>query len=186
MRALAEIRADILALESENEGLLDDLLAREPRAAYGKLRVYADTSVIGGCEDDEFREPSRRLFADFREGRAALVVSELTQRELARAPRQVQDVLRDISADDTETLRISAEAKELADAYLAAGALNPLHRSDALHIALATLAGVDVLASWNFKHMVNWRRISVYNEVNRRLGYPALDIRTPEELTDED
>ena len=157
MRALAEIRADILALESETGGLLDDLLAREPRAAYGKLRVYADTSVIGGCEDDEFREPSRRLFADFREARAALVVSELTQRELSRAPRQVQNVLRDISADDIETLRISAEAEELADAYLAAGALDPLHRSDALHIALATLAGVDVLASWNFKHMVNWR-----------------------------
>ena len=54
MRALAEIRADILALESETEGLLDDLLAREPRAAYGKLRVYADTSVI----DEEIKDLS--------------------------------------------------------------------------------------------------------------------------------
>ena len=68
MRPLAEIRADVLALERKTEGLLDELLVREPRAAYGRLRVYADTSVIGGCEDEEFRDASRRLFGRFRKG----------------------------------------------------------------------------------------------------------------------
>ena len=36
--------------------------------------------------------------------------------------------------------------------------------------------------SRNFRHMVNWRRIRAYNEVNRQMGYPAIDIRTPEEI----
>ncbi len=53
-------------------------------------------------------------------------------------------------------------------------------------IAAATVASVDVLASWNFRHMVNFRRIRQYNEVNRRMGYPPLDIRTPEELGNDD
>ncbi len=53
--------------------------------------------------------------------------------------------------------------------------------NDALHIALATLAKADVLVSWNFRHMVNWRRIRACNEVNRKNGYHAIDIRTPEE-----
>ena len=54
--------------------------------------------------------------------------------------------------------------------------------SDCRHIALATLARVDVLASWNFKHIVNIQRIHGYNSVNLRLGYPLLEIRSPKDL----
>ena len=57
--------------------------------------------------------------------------------------------------------------------------------ADALHIAVATVAGVDVLVSWNFKHIVNFRRIRAYNEVNRGMGYGILDIRTPREISDD-
>ena len=52
-------------------------------------------------------------------------------------------------------------------------------RTDAQHIAVATVADVDVLASWNFRHMVNLTRIRQYSEVNRRMGYPGVDIRSP-------
>lgn len=52
-------------------------------------------------------------------------------------------------------------------------------RADAQHIAIATVARVDVLVSWNFKHIVNLERIHGYNSVNVRLGYPMLEIRTP-------
>ena len=56
----------------------------------------------------------------------------------------------------------------------------------AQHIAIATVARVDVLVSWNFKHIVNLRRIHGYNSVNLRRGYPTLEIRAPREvLSDE-
>ncbi|MGH8591782.1 MAG: hypothetical protein ACREXX_21440 [Gammaproteobacteria bacterium] len=55
-------------------------------------------------------------------------------------------------------------------------------RADAQHIALATVARVDVLVSWNFKHMVNLKRIHAYNSVNLKMGYPLLEIRTPREV----
>ena len=55
-------------------------------------------------------------------------------------------------------------------------------RADALHIALATVAKVDVLVSWNFRHIVNLTRIHAYNAVNLKKGYPLLEIRTPREV----
>lgn len=47
-----------------------------------RARIYTDTSVLGGCEDDEFREPSRRLLDTFERGELTLILSELTIREL--------------------------------------------------------------------------------------------------------
>ena len=55
-------------------------------------------------------------------------------------------------------------------------------RFDAQHIAIATVAAVDVLVSWNFKHIVNLQRIRGYNAVNISEGYPPVEIRTPQEL----
>jgi len=62
------------------------------------------------------------------------------------------------------------------------GAISARMRVDALHIALATVARVDVLVSWNFKHIVNLKRIHAYNAVNLKHGYPLLEIRTPREV----
>ena len=47
---------------------------------------------------------------------------------------------------------------------------------------MATLAKVDVLVSWNFKHMVNLSRIQGFNGVNLLSGYAALEIRSPKEV----
>ncbi len=184
MRTLEEIRADILALERASYGLLDDIsMVREPRAAYvTKPRIYVDTSVIGGCEDDEFREESRRLFELFRRGDATLVISKVTLRELETAPSRVRDIPIQVAEARLETLAESPEAQRLADAYIASGAIGPAHYTDALHVAIASLGRVDVIASWNFRHMVSWNRIQAYNRVNRDLGYPAIDIRTPAEI----
>ncbi len=74
------------------------------------------------------------------------------------------------------------EAEELAIVYIRDGAIGRKMMADALHIALASVARVDVLVSWNFKHIVNLRRIHAYNAVNLKMGYPLLEIRTPREV----
>ncbi len=147
-----------------------------------KPRIYTDTSVMGGCEDDEFREPSRRLLEAFVGGDLTLVLSELTLRELEAAPEGVRMVLGRVPQAQIELLSLSSEAEELAAAYLEDGAIGARMRADALHIALATVARVDVLVSWNFKHIVNLKRIHAYNAVNLKKGYPLLEIRTPREV----
>ena len=183
MRSLEEIRGDIVALECETEGLLGTLVAESRgRYAVGALRIYADTSVFGGCEDDEFRTPSRRLFEQFRAGAATLLLSEVTVGELRNAPEAVRAIVDQIPEERIERLPISPDAEKLAAAYLESGALAPSSEVDAPHIAIASLAEVDCLASWNFRHMVNLIRIRSYNAVNRRLGYPSIDIRTPREI----
>ncbi len=147
-----------------------------------KPRVYADTSVLGGCEDAEFCDSSLRLLQAFVRGDLTLVLLELTLRELDTAPEAVRKVVAKIPEPHIEALGLSFEAQELAAAYIAEDAAGPSMRVDALHIALATVARVDVLVRWNFKHIVNLRRIHAYNAVNLKRGYPLLEIRTPREV----
>ena len=205
MRTLDEIRAEITAVERESEGLLGELLpgvrstvaapaawgigglaVREPPPRAAKLRVYIDTSVIGGCLDEEFRGPSRRLIERCARGEITLVISEVTSRELARAPQAVRDILTSIDPGHLEEIEITREVENLANRYIEAGALTEKSLQDAEHIAAATVAGVSVLSSWNFRHMVNFWRIQRYSEENLQWGYVPLDIRSPRELENEE
>ena len=147
-----------------------------------KSRIYTDTSVLGGCEDEEFAEHSIRLMRDFVLGRRVLVLSSLTLQELVAAPAEVRNRLVDVPEEHIETLQLGAAAKGLAESYIAAGVLTDKMRADAQDIAIATVGRVDVLVSWNFKHIVNLPRIQGYNSVNLRMGFPMIEIRTPREV----
>ena len=125
---------------------------------------------------------SAQLFDRFREGLDTLVLSDLTLAELEGAPPQVREVLQAVSEDVIEEVTFDAAASELAQEYLAAGVIGAAHLEDARHIATATVQRVDVLVSWNFKHIVNLDRIRGYNSVNLRLGYALLEIRSPQEV----
>jgi hypothetical protein len=111
-----------------------------------------------------------------------LVISDLTLAELAGAPVEVREVLQAVPVEALEEVAFDADAAELAHAYLAAGVIGAAHLEDARHIATATVQRVDTLVSWNFKHIVNLDRIRGYNSVNLRLGYPLLEIRSPQEV----
>ena len=118
----------------------------------------------------------------FIKGEHVLVLSDLTVQELSAAPKGVRGRLAEVPEEHIEALQLDGEARELADAYISAGVINATMRADAQHIAMATLARVDVLVSWNFKHIVNLHRIQGYNSVNLRRGCPTLEIRSPREV----
>ncbi len=147
-----------------------------------KLHVYVDTSVIGGCEDDEFAVASRKLWSTFLAGEHVLLISTLTLQEIEGAPADVRRHLQDVPPAHQVQVRLDPEASELADAYVAHGVVGPGSLADALHVALATVNGADVLVSWNFKHIVNLGRIRLFNAVNLEQGYGLIEIRTPEEV----
>ncbi len=152
-----------------------------------RRRIYTDTSVIGGCLDPEFSVYSNRLFDRFHAGLDILVLSDLTLAELEAAPVEVRALLQALPEGLLEEVRFDAPAAELALEYHAARVIGEVHVADARHIATASVLRVDVLVSWNFKHIVNLDRIRGYNSVNLRLGYPLLEIRSPREiLRDED
>ena len=151
-----------------------------------KIRVYVDTSVFGGALDEEFAEPSRRFFHRVEKGEFVVVLSTHTLDELAPAPIQVLEVLRHLPEQCVETISASDEAELLANAYIQAGAFGKASRMDALHVASATVAGADLILSWNFKHIVCYDRIQLFNGVNILQGYRAVDIRSPLEMCDDD
>lgn len=151
-----------------------------------KLSIYVDTSVVGGCEDEEFLTVSRRLWSRFRAGEYTLVVSDLTMQELETAPANVRRHLEDIPGGQQIQVILTEEAEALAAAYVAHGVVGPGSLADALHVALATVSGVDVLVSWNFKHIVNLDRIRLFNAVNLEQGYGLIEIRTPREVLHEE
>ena len=145
-------------------------------------RIYIDTSVVGGYFDEEFKEATNMLFQRLENKEVHFVVSDLLDLELLNAPAHVKELLFNYSTDFFERVELTDEALQLADTYIEEKVVGKTSIEDCRHIALATIYKVDVLASWNFKHIVNLDRIKGYNSVNLRLGYAMIEIRSPKDL----
>lgn len=130
----------------------------------------------------EFEGASRQLMDMFTRGEALLVLSDLTLLELQEAPVDVRTVLEKVPEKHREYVELTEEATILAQRYIDTEVIGAAKRVDAQHIAIATINRVEVLVSWNFRHIVNLQRIRGYNSVNLLQGYPLLEIRTPEEV----
>ena len=146
-------------------------------------RVYVDTSVIGGCFDEEFALWSNGLMEDFREGTFKLVLSEIVAAEIAPAPEQVRAQYAELLTLNPQFAELTDEVHQLSAAYEARQILPRKFVNDALHIALATVAEVDMLVSWNFKHIVRFDKIRLFNAVNQEQGYKSIEIYSPREVT---
>ena len=147
-----------------------------------KQRIYIDTSVVGGYFDEEFKETTRLLFDRLEKNEIIFVVSDLLDLELLNAPENVRELLHNYSADKFQRVELTDEVITLADKYIFEKVVGQTSLEDCRHIALATINRVDVLASWNFKHIVNLDRIKGYNSVNLKSGYPMIEIRSPKDL----
>ena len=124
-----------------------------------KQRIYIDTSVFGGFFDKEFAEHTIPLFERIKNNEFTLLYSKVTEDELENAPKKVKELVRGLSAEDTEFLEITEESIDLANEYIAEKVVGQTSLADCLHIALATINLADFLVSWNFKHIVNIQRI---------------------------
>lgn len=150
------------------------------------IRAYLDTSVFGGVFDDGFDAASLAFFESIKEGLVIAMVGSTTLAELSQAPERVQGVLADLPLDSVVRCGITDEVEHLRDAYLAAGVLTPKWADDATHVATATVHDADILVSWNFRHIVNYDKIRLFNAVNVQLGYKQIAIHSPLELQHDD
>lgn len=147
-----------------------------------KQKIYIDTSVVGGYFDEEFKEATTKLFDRLDNNEIIFVVSDLLDLELLNSPQQVRQLLHNYPSDKFQRIELTEEAVKLADTYISEKVVGKTSLEDCRHIALATIHKVDVLASWNFKHIVNLDKIKGYNSVNMRLGYSIIEIRCPKDL----
>jgi predicted nucleic acid-binding protein len=146
------------------------------------LRVYVDTSVFGGVFDDEFAEPSQRFFDRVRAGEFIVLVSQTTLGEIAGAPVHIRRFFDDIPEEMIIELADLIEVEELAQAYIAAGVVAVTHLADARHVAAAVVAEAEFVLSWNFRHLVNYRRQRGYNAISELNGYRRISIMSPLEV----
>jgi hypothetical protein len=100
-------------------------------------RVYIDTSVIGGCHDDEFAIWSNGLMKDFRLGNLRPIISRIVTLEIADAPDVVKKTYAELLNMEHELLEITAEATGLSDLYQERGILTPkFYNSMKMHFTL--------------------------------------------------
>jgi hypothetical protein len=145
--------------------------------------VYLDTSVLGGCHDPEFAPWSNGLLQDFRNGLYLPVLSDLLAAEIARAPEPVRRIYRELRGIEHHAVQTGPEVLELRRAYADRSVLGPRYAADMLHVALSTVSNAEMLASWNFKHIVRFDKIRQFNAVNLELGFRQVAIHSPREVT---
>lgn len=150
-----------------------------------QIRVYADTSVFGGVFDEEFDRGSKAFFKEVQEKKFILITSDLVREEISAAPQKVRMYFEKMLSY-CEIAEIQAETLVLQAAYLREDILSHKYAADALHVALATVSNAKMIISWNFKHIVNYQKIPLYNAVNKLKGYNSIDIYSPLEVIDDE
>jgi len=122
------------------------------------------------------------LFEKVNFGQIICVYSNLTETELLNATERVRIFFGNIKDEHKEKVQVTPEALILAQKYVDENVVGETSLDDCVHIATATISKVDILVSWNFKHIVNVYRIRGYNSVNLRAGYSTLNIHSPKEI----
>lgn len=147
------------------------------------IKVYIDTSIVGGKFDPEFKKASIKFFEEVNNKKFHLVISALVQEEIAVAPVFVKNFLDELKPN-AAIVDVSEAALSLRDAYIKAKIVSKKSSNDALHVALATVNNCPIIVSWNFKHIVHYEKIALYNSVNVLEGYQQIAIYSPLEVID--
>lgn len=151
-----------------------------------KIKYYLDTTIFNFVfaeGDTEKKDITLKLFKDLSLMAEGIYISDEVIREIGRAPEprksQLEGLLRETNP---LLLEVDIEAEELAERYVKEGIIPERYRSDALHIAVAVINGIEVIVSWNFEHIVKLKTRVMVNGVNRLLGYHEIEICSPEEV----
>jgi hypothetical protein len=126
------------------------------------------------------------LFQWVTSGRIKCLYSDVTEGELSQAPEKIRIFFKGLPAEFLEKVPLTIEAIELANQYVTENVVGKSSFDDCLHIAMATIQMADILASWNFKHIVNSVRIKGYNSVNLKYNYKELTIKSPKQIVEDE
>jgi predicted nucleic acid-binding protein len=150
------------------------------------MKLYIETSVpnmLFAGDAPEKRATTEVFFQWLRITDDDLFSSEVVKKEIDRAPEPKRTRMIEAFAHLPITLLdINEEAVGLSEIYVREAIIPVRYQNDALHVALAVCHKLDVVVSWNMKHLVNVRKVQRINAVNLRYGLPSIRIHTPEEI----
>jgi hypothetical protein len=153
-----------------------------------RQRVYIETTIVSYLT----ARPSRDLIITAHQqitqewwqtqrDKFDLFVSQLVIREVSVGDEEVAR-RRVETLEGVPLLELNQEALALAEDLIARGPLPRKAAEDALHIAIATVHGMDYLLTWNCKHIANAKMRSQIESICRFRGYEPSIICTAEEL----
>jgi hypothetical protein len=150
------------------------------------MRLYLDTSVIGAMWDEEMPEKiriTRALLNSIVEGKHTGIISNIVLEEIDRCPDKLREKLvGEIQKIPVLVISEDENSVELLETYEKEDFIRKGARLDLRHLAVATVGGVDAVVSWNFRDIVNIRTRRAVHAINLRLGYPLIEIVSPEEV----
>jgi predicted nucleic acid-binding protein len=158
-----------------------------------KLKIYLDTSVINFLFADDtpdFKKITEDFFKEYF-GRYDIFVSDIVLLEINKTVDQEQKS-RLLSVIDDYPFKILEIANNeaigyLSELYIKEGVIPQKKKEDALHIAVATVYEMDILLSWNFKHLANIKKQININAINEKEGYlKKLSLLSPLEVEYDD
>lgn len=150
------------------------------------MRTYVETSVISAHEfgDEVLRVLTKKFFNFVTRREYKLFSSDVTLTEVEKGNKLTQrKMLRVIKLYELQILQLNEEALILADQYIKRQVFPAKASLDAQHIAIASVSRMDVLVSWNLKHIVNLHTKLKVKEINSQLGYIVPNIIRPDEMT---
>lgn len=160
-----------------------------------KLRIYLDTSVVSFLFADdapEKRDVTVEFFGE-RLSAYAVAISEVVLFEISNTIDPSKRRLLEEAVENYQlpVIELSpeqmTEVEALADGYVTGGIIPVRKREDALHVAISTVLGFDILLSWNFRHLANIHKQIQINAFNESSGYlKRLNLLTPLEVMDEE
>ena len=158
--------------------------------ALRKLKIYLETTILNfyyAYDAQEKMEDTRKLFDEISQGHYTAYTSMSVIREISKAQEEKRIQLLDlIQKYNIEILEDEPEAERIADIYVEEGIIPAKYITDGLHIALATVHDMDIILSWNFKHIVKRKTMVMTNVINHREGYKNIDIYSPSEVIEND
>lgn len=152
-----------------------------------RFRLYLETSVWSYTNAHRFPQHLKatlRLLEEVERGGFEGFVSDIVLAEMKRTPNQAKldRMYRALAQCKPTVLEKGDEAEQLAEEYVQQGVIPEAARLDAVHVAIATVEGLDAVVSWNMRHIVRLETRLGIQGVNRMNGYHEIDLCTPEEV----
>ena len=149
-----------------------------------RLKIYFDTSVISAHFDSK-KSNRQNITVKWFENEAEDYEGYISGLVLQEIENNSDSSLRDkmigfIKIKQLDVLEINEDIMALSKLYRNEILTDELN--DTIHIATATYYGLNIIASWNFKHIVNFKTISKIHEINLKNNYPLIEILTLENL----
>ena len=155
-----------------------------------KLKLYLETSVWNFLVSEKVpgkRRITEKLFDEIGRGKYEIYISEFVYHEIRKSPEFRREQLEKIiKRHGPILLETDSLFDSLAQKYLQARFIPEKHRTDTLHLSIASVNDMDIVISWNMKHIVKLKTKRCTNSINTSQGYKTIEILTPEEVIDYD